>query len=337
MTTVSVIIPTYKHRDFVLATLDSVFAQTFTDYEVIVVNDGSPDDTSAVLRPLVESGRIRYIEQANAGQAAARNRGLEEAQGEFIALLDDDDLWPPDKLEWQIEALQSQPGVVLVYGAKTNLNENVDKDHVRHEYPCGAVEEAFLVQNWITSPGQTLIRKTALDQAGHFDPKIWGVDDWDLYIRLASAGEFCYIPRSSLYYRLHADNASKDIWRMYQNACLLARKHQNFGKLELRHLSGKLHRNIVDNYSNQFVQVVLRERDLTPQAACRALWDALRVKPAAVLDRCFLAAVAALVFRGRGQYDLLKKLFHWAVVSQRHQERGTGDQESAAHIARDQR
>ena len=113
---VSVIIPTYKHQDFVLATLDSVFAQTFTDYEVIVINDGSPDDTAEVLLPLAEAGRIRYIEQKNTGQSIARNRGIAEAQGEFIALLDDDDLWPPDKLEWQVEALRRQPDVALIAG-----------------------------------------------------------------------------------------------------------------------------------------------------------------------------------------------------------------------------
>ncbi len=78
---VSVVIPTYKHAEYVLATLESVFAQTFTSYEVIVVNDGSPDNTAAKLQPLVDAGRIRYFEQPNAGQSAARNRGLAEARG----------------------------------------------------------------------------------------------------------------------------------------------------------------------------------------------------------------------------------------------------------------
>src|ERR1700719_2929443 len=105
MPAVSVIIPTYNHRDFVLDAIESVFAQTFTDYEVIVVNDGSPDDTASVLAPLASAGRIRYLEQANAGQGAARNRGIAQARGEFIALLDDDDRWPADKLEWQVGEL----------------------------------------------------------------------------------------------------------------------------------------------------------------------------------------------------------------------------------------
>jgi glycosyltransferase involved in cell wall biosynthesis len=106
---VSVVIPTYKHRDFILDTVNSVLSQTFRDFEIIVVNDGSPDDTASLLRPMAESGMIRYVEQSNAAAAAARNRGLEMARGKFIAFLDDDDLWPQDKLEWQVLALSNSP------------------------------------------------------------------------------------------------------------------------------------------------------------------------------------------------------------------------------------
>src|ERR1041384_5249526 len=112
----SVIIPTFKHEEYVLGTLESVFAQTMRDYEVIVVNDGSPDGTSERLRPLVEGGRIRYFEQANAGQAPARNRGLKEARGEFVAFLDDDDLWPADKLQWQVQAMKEDATLSVIAG-----------------------------------------------------------------------------------------------------------------------------------------------------------------------------------------------------------------------------
>ena len=142
--TVSVIVPTYKHRDFVLATLDSVFAQTFTDYEVIVVNDGSPDDTADVLRPLAEAGRIRYVEQENQGQAAARNRGIAQARGEFVALLDDDDLWPPDKLEWQVGCLRADPTAVAAYGYRETFGTEAGNIHPQENAPSGQVWTAFL-------------------------------------------------------------------------------------------------------------------------------------------------------------------------------------------------
>src|SRR5690348_1122151 len=111
MPRVTVVIPTYRHRDFILQTLDSVFAQTMRDFEVIVVNDGSPDDTAALLAPLVATSRVAYFEQPNQGQSRARNLGIQHARGQYIALLDDDDLWPRDKLEWQAQFLDDNPDV----------------------------------------------------------------------------------------------------------------------------------------------------------------------------------------------------------------------------------
>ena len=116
MPAVSVIIPTYNRRAYLFETLASVWAQEFTDYEVIVVDDSSPDDTAEALRPLVEAGRVRYLRQPNAGQAAARNHGMAEASGEFLAFIDDDDLWPPNKLGWQVELLRAHPDWVMVAG-----------------------------------------------------------------------------------------------------------------------------------------------------------------------------------------------------------------------------
>jgi glycosyltransferase involved in cell wall biosynthesis len=111
---VSVVIPTYGHRNYILDALTSVFEQSYTDREVIVVNDGSPRDTGSLLAPLVGTGRIRDIEQPNRGLAAARNPGLEAARGEYIALLDDDDIWPTDKLQWQVAELDAHREAVAV-------------------------------------------------------------------------------------------------------------------------------------------------------------------------------------------------------------------------------
>jgi len=226
MPTVSVIIPTYKHQDYVLKALDSVFAQSFTDYEVIVVNDGSPDNTEAVLRPLAESGRIGYIAQENAGQSAARNRGIAEAEGEFIALLDDDDLWPPDKLAWQVQALRANPDVALVYGRVQVVNGDGDPwtpvddkgEPLTYRWmspgPSGDVYEAFLDDNYIVSPGQCLLRRSCLDSLGKspFNPKTrGGSDDWELYLRLAQQFPFIQEDRVSILYRLHSANASNNV------------------------------------------------------------------------------------------------------------------------------
>lgn len=216
MPTVSVIIPTYKHPDFVLETLDSVFAQTFTDYEIIVINDGSPDNTAELLRPLAEAGRILYIEQGNTGQSAARNRGIARANGEFIALLDDDDLWPPDKLQWQVEAMASHPNAGIVAG----LVEAVDMSGrllYRSEFlPQVSFEQCF-TECPFTSPGQALIRASVLRQVHGLNPEIWGTDDWDLWLRIAKVSRVVMEDRIGLIYRRHAGSASQNLCRMLEN------------------------------------------------------------------------------------------------------------------------
>ncbi len=222
---VSVIIPAYNHCDFVVQTLESVFAQTFADHEVIVVNDGSPDDTAFVLRPYVEAGRIRYIEQTNLGQAAARNRGLAEATGELIAFLDDDDLWPADNLLAQEAALDGNPSAVLAFGDVVAFPEPLEVTRALHEAPTSA-RETFLMLNRFVSPGQVLVRRDALEAIGGFDAEIWGCDDWDLYLRLAERGSFAYTGRLALQYRVHAQNASRDRLRMFVNAMKVFEKNQ---------------------------------------------------------------------------------------------------------------
>jgi glycosyltransferase involved in cell wall biosynthesis len=235
---VSVVIPAYRHRDYVLLTLESVFAQTFTDYEVIVVNDGSPDDTADLLRPLAQAGRIRYIEQTNRGQGAARNRGIAEARGEFIALLDDDDLWPPDKLAWQVEALRRHPQVAVVYGKPVCIDASgaviTFEDQERRPLwrlsraPSGNIYEQIMEESCIVSPGLCLVRRSALATLGEapFDPhpSIKGCDDWDLWLRLSRRWRFLFVDAVALRYRLHASGASDNSVRMCRSSLALRRK-----------------------------------------------------------------------------------------------------------------
>ena len=224
---VSVIIPTYGHRDFVLHAIQSVLAQHHPAVEIIVVNDGSPDDTADVLRPLIASRHIRYVEQPNAGQAAARNAGIALARGRFVAMLDDDDLWPPGTLAALAAALEENPAAVLAYGdvRRTDAAGVPTGDDPPRDHPSGDVYDAFRHQCWLVSPGQALVRADALKQVGGFDPAVWGSDDWDLYLRLARIGSFAFVGRPTLLYRQHAANASRDVLRHAAGHLRVVRRH----------------------------------------------------------------------------------------------------------------
>ncbi|GJG86514.1 hypothetical protein tb265_16950 [Gemmatimonadetes bacterium T265] len=113
---VSVVIPTYRRAEYLQAALDSVFGQTRPPREVIVVDDGSPDDTAARLAPLAQAGRIRYVRQANAGMSAARNAGAALATSAYLLFLDDDDLLVPTALAWLVDEIERDPAVGFVYG-----------------------------------------------------------------------------------------------------------------------------------------------------------------------------------------------------------------------------
>ena len=275
---ISVVIPTYNHARYVLETLDSVFAQTYADYEVIVINDGSPDDTAARLRPLAEAGRIRYHEQPNAGQSAARNRGLSLARGEFVAFLDDDALWPPGKLAWQVAAVCASPDAGVVYGQVIELGD--DRPHPPGDAPEGEVFERFLDAGWIQSPGQALIRRRVLEQVGGFDPAIWGTDDWDLWLRLARTTRFCYQPQPALVYRRHAANASKDFVRMWKNGHAVVRKHLGGHSAADRARQYAAARAFVDDFTAD--DGLLHAEQLTEErrlgAAARALLQVWRIR-----------------------------------------------------------
>lgn len=221
---VSIVMPAYGHRTYILRTLDSVFRQTFKDYEIIVVNDGSPDDTATLLKPLARAGRITYLEQANQGQPTARNRGLAQARGRFIALLDDDDLWPEDKLEWQVNFLEQNPTVGVIAGVAQMIDE--------HERPGGRQDchpsitfESLFNHNPIHTPGQTLIRADLLRSLGGFNPAIWGADDWDLWFRIIRRQEIVMQDRLALYYRMHPTNASKQVGRLLEGCCMVIKGH----------------------------------------------------------------------------------------------------------------
>ena len=225
---ISVVIPAYNHAEFIERTVRSVLAQT-TDarIEIIVVNDGSPDNTEEVLQPFIDAGQIKYVAQPNAGHAAARNRGLREATGKYINLLDDDDELTPEKLEVQLALFEKHPEAVCVYGAyqRVNVDGELMNDGSPADCPSGDVKQAFRLRNWILTPGQALIRGDVVRKLKGFDERIWGSDDWEFFVRLAAEGPFVFDPHVRLHYRQHTRNSSGSALRHATNHLKVVRQH----------------------------------------------------------------------------------------------------------------
>jgi glycosyltransferase involved in cell wall biosynthesis len=187
---VSIIIPSYKTADLIAACLDSVFAQTFQDFEAIVVNDGSPDtpELEKVLQPYLD--RIVYIKQVNKRAAGARNTAIAKARGEFLAFLDSDDTWLPNHLESQMKQFEADPALGLVYANAVLVGDGTR--HIEFMEKCPSAGEAgfeALVVERCQIPVSTVVaRKAAIVKAGGFDEKLVRCDDYDMWLRTALYG-----------------------------------------------------------------------------------------------------------------------------------------------------
>jgi len=214
MPTISVIIPAYNAEDTIQETIDSVLKQTFTDFELIVVNDGSQDSTLETVSSISDS-RIRVFSYSNAGVSAARNRGISEARGEYISFIDADDLWTPDKLETQLAALQANPQAAVAYSWTDWIDESGQflrlGSHIKLH---GNVLSQLLLKDFVGSGSNPLIRKQALTQVGGFNESLKPAADWDMWLRLAAKYEFVNVPSAQILYRVAPNSMSSNIWQM---------------------------------------------------------------------------------------------------------------------------
>lgn len=205
---VSVIMPVYNAGSVLRDAVESALEQTFGDLEILAIDDGSTDDSPAVLESYGES--LRRFHQSNAGPAVARNRGILEARGDYLAFLDADDVWEPEKLEKQIDLLDSRPDAVLAYTDSRDQTERglaAETRLSRYASSGGSdsVFEALLQRNFIHT-SSVVVRREALARAGLFDPTLRGAEDLELWLRLALAGPFVAVEEPLTRYRRHEGN-----------------------------------------------------------------------------------------------------------------------------------
>lgn len=214
---VSVIIPTHNCRQWVSDAIDSALAQSYPSCELIVVDDGSVDDTGDYLGTKY-GGQIRYVYQDNSGPAAARNKGLSLANGSFIQFLDSDDFLAPSKIERQMTLFSDQLECGVVYSDFAFMS--IDKEgytkqspaQYRQKYGVKNVFEALLDSNFIVIHS-ALVRTDVLRCCGGFDMTLASDEDYDLWLRLAAAGcRFCFLPEVLAFYRRRHNSVSRDIF-----------------------------------------------------------------------------------------------------------------------------
>lgn len=222
---VSIVIPAYNGAATIDETLRSVRSQTYATLEIIVVDDGSRDHTAAIVRAhAAVDARIRLIETQNGGVAAARNRGWQESQSDLIAFVDADDLWAPDKIMRQLEALDAggpKCGLVYCWSAKIDERSHVTDNRERPMWHGDVLEQLFR-GNFVGNGSAALVRRQALIDAGGFDSGLWragaqGCEDILFYARVAERHHFAVVPDYLVGYRYLHDNMSSDMGRMLRS------------------------------------------------------------------------------------------------------------------------
>ena len=228
MPLVSVIIPTLNRPDFLRAALQSVLGQTVGDFEILVVDDGSTIDPRPVLAAL-DDGRIRYFRHdSNRGEAAARNTGIRNARGTYVAFLDDDDEWLPDKLRLQLDLFgQSPDAVACVYGGHVAL-QGLNGRELRRDVPTrrGGLFQELLERNVIGPPSTVMVRRQCLERVGLFDESIAFGVDYDMWIRIAREYRFEVVPGVVVVrYTIHPGQMSSDPFLITRGRADVKRKH----------------------------------------------------------------------------------------------------------------
>ena len=246
MPKITVIIPTFNREKVLVRAIDSALSQSFTDFEIIVIDDGSTDNTPSSLKRF--GNRIRYIYQKNAGVSAARNAGLESATGQWVAFLDSDDEWRPEYLSRQMERADGNSGLCMqttdcsfiglngqtnsYFRMNASLPKFRGKDYLLFRKPF-----SFIVKHGPWPTGSTIIRREAIDKAGFFDPSLKLSEDFDLMARVALQGSFGMI-REDLVKIYRRDEAIECLSNQAKGNPIQARKSDERIYEKLKNIEG---------------------------------------------------------------------------------------------------
>lgn len=221
---ISIIIPTYNYARFLPEAIESVLKQTYKDYEIIVVDDGSTDNTKEIIDKYKD--KIRYIYQENKGLPSARNTGIKSAKGEYFAFLDSDDVFLPEKLELQIGRFDRNSSLGMVYTYRCFFNEKgVRKKSIsENRFLVGKIQTELFLGN-VIPVSSTVVNRKCFEKVGLFDESLTSAEDYDLWLRLSHYFEVDCVPMPLVKIRLHSSNMSRNLERMYINKITVINKN----------------------------------------------------------------------------------------------------------------
>ena len=212
--TVDVIMPTYNGARWISQAVQSVLGQTHKELKLYIVDDGSTDDTAKYAKGLSDE-RVTYIYQDNAGAAYARNTGIKASNSEFVAFLDADDFWTPDKLEKQLAVMDKDPEVGLVYGHHYIEDEDGIIQRNLRIYKRGYIADELAGGNFIAgSASMALVRRSVLDKIGLFREDFVNGEDWEMWLRIAMQSKVDFVPEILATIRQHPENSQNNLQKM---------------------------------------------------------------------------------------------------------------------------
>ncbi len=289
MELISVVIPVYNGAKTIKETIESVLQQTYSNFELIVINSDSTDKTLEIVSS-IQDQRIKIYNYPKANVAVNRNRGSTHVSGELISFLDADDLWTPDKLELQYKALQENPQAGVVYSWTNTIDESGKfLDTLNHDIWKGDVYAKLLFQNFISSGSNVMIRKNVLVKVGGFNESLTNTEDIDVCIRLAAITDFVCVAKAQILYRIHPNSKSSNILGMEASRLqVINSAFKDKKAASLQHLKPQ----VIANY---YKYLCYKTLDVAPgkqnnAAIARILWQTFKTDPKLIQKRVIYKA-----------------------------------------------
>ena len=233
MPRVSIVLPVFNGEELIRNSIASVLSQTFNDFELIIINDGSTDKTPDIIREF-DDDRIKTFSYANSGLSKSRNRGVSKSRGEYIAFLDHDDVWMPDKLEQQLYRFQAEDKPDIVYG-QTQLIDRKGNPTTFSRFGRsfaggesvfeGNILEYVLRNNFIWTGSNIMVKRGVFEVVGKYDEDLRSCEDWDMNIRMANLFKFGVVKKKLLLQRIYSGQMSSNFSIMTKEKCVVFVRH----------------------------------------------------------------------------------------------------------------